>query len=228
MRTLLLPETRVPVLKPPSHTALDMAFGVGAGTTLFDKSRYRSHGAIITATWAAGLHGYCLDFNAANPDYVTIPAAHTQLDFTAEDFSIVCRLNADSTAARFYILNRGKANTDGYGFRVDAGGAIQLFTWQLAAWQWTRTAAGAVVAGNWYTLGMSRNGAAVTLYRNGVVVPVTADVHLNPTSSARNALVGIYEGLATYPFDGKMEFLRIFRGIALAASEHLAWHNALA
>ena len=88
---ILLPREIIPPFHLRDFVKLDMAFGVGAGATLFDKSRYRSHGAIITATWAAGVHGYCLDFVLATPDFVTIPAAHTQLDFTAQAFSIVLR-----------------------------------------------------------------------------------------------------------------------------------------
>ena len=67
---LALPRAKIAVPKLPSYEVLNMAFGVGAGAQLFDKSRYRSHGAIITATWAAGLHGFCLNFVPGNPDHV--------------------------------------------------------------------------------------------------------------------------------------------------------------
>ena len=223
-----IPEVRVPAPKPPSYRALDMAFGVGAGAVLGDKSRYRSHGAITGASWAAGLHGYCLDFNPALPSYVEIPAAHTQLNFTAEDFSLTARIYIDSMPVAPQIFGRGKTNKDGYELFVYTDGRIVFYTDQAAANQQTLSAVGDIVVATWYTLGVSRAGASVRLYRNGVDVTATPGVHINPLTCARTAKIGIYDDLSGAPLDGKIEFLRIFRGIALAASEHLAWHNALA
>ncbi|GAI66611.1 unnamed protein product, partial [marine sediment metagenome] len=127
---LLLPKVEAPVLPMPSYVKLAMAFGVGAGATLFDKSRYRSHGAITTATWAAGVHGYCLDFVPGNPDHVVIPAAHTQLNFIAEDFSIIARVNADDLTADREIFMRGELNVDGHEMKLRGGGGLDFFTYQ--------------------------------------------------------------------------------------------------
>ena len=225
---LLLPGRRVPAPKPPSYLALAMAFGVGAGTSLYDKSRYRSHGAITGASWAAGVHGYCLDFNAALPSYVEIPAAHTQLEFTAEDFSIIVRVNFDALAAFEKVFIRGLFNTDGYLLHVDRTGLILLATNQALANQCSFSNAGMIVPGTWYTIGCSRSGAVGKVYRNGVDITTTSAVHINPATCARTAKIGIDDNKVDSPVDGKIEFLRIFRGIALQASEHLAWHNALA
>lgn len=225
---LALPRGKILVPKPKSYIKLDMAFGVGAGTSLFDKSRYRSHGAITTATWAAGLHGYCLDFVAANPDYVVIPAAHTQLNFTAEDFSIVMRVKADLLPGLSWLFARGRIANDGYYVVFDNTGVVNFYTIQGAANQITISNAALIVAGAWTTVGVSRAGASVRLYKNGVDDVAIAGGHIDPRTSARSAKIGVHDDLATFPLDGKIEFLRIFGGIALAASEHLAWHNALA
>lgn len=225
---LLLPGRIMPAPKPPSRIALNMAFGVGAGAVLGDKSRYSSHGAITTATWAAGLHGYCLNFVPGNPDYVTIPAAHTQLNFTSEDFSIIARVNIDDLTDWRDIFLRGLHNTDGYQFYIGAAGFIYFATHQALVSQITRSSNGDIVTGNWYTIGASRSGASARTYRNGVDVTSVVGVHIDPLTCARSAKIGIYDDLAAGPLDGRMEFLRIFRGVALVASEHLAWHNALA
>jgi len=226
--SLLLPKVRAPVPKRPSYEVLNMAFGVGAGATLFDKSRYRSHGTITTASWAAGLHGYCLDFNPANPDYVAIPAAHTQLDFTSEDFSLIARVYIDDLTAIRTIFNRGQRNNDGYHLWVHNNGRLMFETSQALALQTSHSCIGSVVTLAWYTIGCSRTGASARLYLNGVEDTLVAAVHINPLTSARNTAIGISSDLVTWPVDGKIEFLRIFRGIALATSEHLAWHRALA
>lgn len=224
---LLAPRVKVPVLPMPTYVKLAEAFGVGAGASLFDKSRYRSHGAITGAAWAAGVHGYCLDFNAAVPDYVEIPAAHTQLNFTSEDFSGIARINLETLTDNETIIVRGLLATDGWWFFVLDTGNLAVYTMRPVGAGGTLSAAGDIGAGTWYTVGFSRNGASVKLYRNGVDVTVAPGVHADLLPSARTAKIAVYDDLATSPLDGKIEFLRIFGGIALAASEHLAWHNAL-
>ena len=87
---------------------------------------------------------------------------------------------------------------------------------------------GDMVTGTWYTVGVSRDGAAARIYVNGVDEVRVEGTHINPLTSARSAKIGIHDDKASNPFDGQIEFLRIFGGIALSASEHLAYHNALA
>lgn len=225
---LLLPGRRVPAPPMPSYVKLAMAFGLGAGATLYDKSRYRSHGAITTATWVAGVHGYCLDFNPANPDYVLIPAAHTQLNFTTQDFSIIARVRFDDIDARRSIFNRGGWGTSGYYLEIDAATRLDFTTIQGAPAQTTQALAGALAINTWYTVGMSRSGAVVTLYRNGVDFTNVHGAHVNPLTRNTHAIIGGYGAGPTHSMDGKIEFLRVFGGIALSTSEHLAWHNVLA
>jgi len=123
---------------------------------------------------------------------------------------------------------RGFGDVDGYQFFSDFQGRLDMRTYQLAATQRTSTAIGSIVAGNWYTTGFSRSGAVVTIYRNGVEITAIIGVHIDPATCAREGFIGILHDRVQWPFDGKMEFLRVFGGIALSASEHLAWHNALA
>lgn len=225
---LLLPEVRPPRLALPSYVKLDMAFGVGSGGQLFDKSRYRSHGAINGPEWAAGLHGACLDFDSTVPDYVLIPAARsTQLNFIAEDFSVIARVNIDSLLAHNWICCRGVLSISGWDFFARSDGILRFATNQAAATQQTDSALGAITTGAWLTLGFSRSGAAVQVYRNGVDITTVPAVHINPLTSLEDTHIGIRTGL-TQALDGKMEFLRVFGGVALTASEHLAWHRALA
>ena len=225
---LLLPKVRAPVPKLPSYEVLNMAFGVGAGALLFDKSIYRSHGAITTATWAAGLHGYCLDFNSANPDYVVIPAAHTQLNFQTESFSIIARVYVDDFTINHSLFIRGLINADGYDWFLHTVGRSEFRTHQALASQTSRSLPGSILINTWYTLGISRSGASVRTLIDGVDATAVVGVHINPLTSARDAKIGVWDNLIAQPYDGRIEFLRVFRGIALTTSEHLAWHNALA
>jgi len=224
---LLLPRVVAPARILPSYVKLDMAFGVGAGTTLYDKSRYRSHGAIVGADWAAGLHGYALNFTPSNFDHVEIPAAKTQLNFTSGKFSIVMRVRFDSFAGNPILFQRGWWNTDGYQFYALSTGRLFIYTYQAAANQSSNTVAGTLVTATWYTLGLSRNGASIRLFINGIDRTAGTGTHVAPLTSARSAKIGISDDLISSPLDAKMEFLRIFGGVALSASEQLAWHNAL-
>ena len=228
MTELFLPRRTIEDTRLPSYVKLDMAFGVGAGTYLRDKSRYWSHGAITGAAWATGAHGKCLEFNPATPSYIEIDAGYDQLDFTSEKFSIVSRVYLDDLSDRRIIICRGIYNTDGWNYFFHNIKSLVLRTYQSGAYQQTTTAAASISTGVWYTAGMSRDGASVKLYLNGVDSNSVVGTHVNPATSSRSAKIGIYDNKSNYPFDGKMEFLRIFGGVALSASEHLAWHNALA
>ena len=219
---------RIAAPKMPSYVKLDMALGVGAGSTLFDKSRYRAHGAITGASWAAGLHGKALDFDKAIPSYVEIPAAHTQLNFTSEKFSLIIRVRFANLDARSWLLSRGKLIEDGYRWWAYANGRVDLDTNDGTFSKVSLLAIGSVTTATWYTLGVSRDGATVTMYLDGVDATHEHGTHTNPATCARAALIGVKEGKTDNPLDGKIEFLRIFGGIALSDSEHLAWHNALA
>lgn len=225
---LLVPRPRLVVPKPKSYVKLDMAFGVGAGTTLYDKSRYRSHGAITGASWATGLHGKCLDFDSTIPSYVEIPAAHTQLNFTSEDFSIIARVYLDDLTDARAVFARGlRVNQDGYSVIINSSGGIEFWTFQDGAYQYTISTYSINTATH-YTIGVSRDGAVGKVFLNGVDITLACSGHKNPKTSSQNAYIGVVGDKVRYPFDGKMEFLRVFGGIALSASEHLAWHNALA
>lgn len=225
---LWTPPRRLARYELPSYVKLDMAFGIGEGAKLMDKSRYRAHGTISGAAWADGLHGRCLDFDRTANDYVGIPAAYTHLDFTSEDFSLVCRVKINATFVANYIYDRGEVGVGGWQFLVEGGGTIYLYTSQAAAAQWTTSASGAISPNTRYTLGMTRAGAVVTLFRNGADVTATPQSHTDPAAADAIAYIGINAGASKTGLGGKMEFLRVFGGLALPASAHLAWHNALA
>jgi len=211
-----------------SYVKLDMAFGVGAGTQLMDKSRYRSHGTISGAAWADGLHGKALDFERDDVDYVEIAAAYDQLNFTSEDFSMIIRAYFESLPTSMDIFTRGEYTINGFYVQVRAAGYMVIYTNQSGQVQLSRSSDGSIAAGSWKTLGFSRSGSSIEVYINGVEDTSVAGTHENPAASARGATIGVYTNLTSSPMDGKIEFLRIFGGIALSTSEHLAWHNALA
>lgn len=227
VETLILPRPKIEVPRLPSYIKLMMAFGLGTGTSLFDKSRHRAHGTISGAAWATGLHGYALDFVATNKDYVEIAAAYDHLDFTSEDFSVIMRMKFDVLSTRQRLLVRGGPITDGWWLFRGSDNTINVFTAQSGIQQSSTSSAAIASTAVWYTVGFSRDGASVTIFIDGAKDTPTAGIHYDPATCARSLKIGIKDDKVTEPFDGKIEFLAVF-GVALAASEHSAWHNALA
>jgi len=225
---LLLPRVKVPVRPLLTYKKLDMAFGVGAGASLYDKSRYRYHGPITTATWAAGVHGSCLNFDLTNPDYVHVATPTPQLNFVAGRFSMVFRFRTTTMAVYQRLISRGDYLVDGWLVQARINGVIGVHTSQLGTSDRSDTSPGSIAINTWYTIGISRNGTSIRIYINGVDDTTIVDVHADPLTSPKTLKIGIGDDLISEPLDGRMEFLRIFGGVTLSASEHLAWHRALA
>ena len=193
----------------------------GVGSKIYDIGPHRMYGGITGAVWTPDGRG--LDFNPATPSYVTIPAAYTQLDFTSEDFSIIARIYVDDLTSARYLFTSGRWQRDGYQFWLDTNGRVLFDTSQNLANQTSACPNNSVATGSWFTVGVSRDGASVKLLVNGVDVTNLFGVHVDPLASARDRRIGTrYDG-ATNPFDGKIEFLRIFKR-ALSEEEHMIVH----
>lgn len=200
-------------------------------TVLEDASRYGSDGAFQASghpLWVKNPAGlWELDFNPNTPDYIVIPASATQLDFTSGDFSIIWRVKIDSLADHRNLFEKGQYPIDGYMTRINTNGSWYFWTCQADANQATLTATGAFVTDTCYTVGMSRVGATITLFRNGVDITSGYGIHINPDSAiAKTARVGIRYDFVTNPLDGKLSYLGIWSR-ALPAEEHAARHYEL-
>ena len=200
-------------------------------THIRDSSSYSSDGDKVAANRPQEVPGdktsYAQDFNSGNPDYIEIPTSHTQLDFTSEKFSIIIRVYIDSIANSPTLLMRGVDSGSGYWFYVASNGRLYFNTNQTAARQRTRSAISQIAAATYYTLGMSRDGASVQLLKNGVAMPQESAVHINPLTSSINCYIGVRNNEITQPFDGKIEFLGIFGGVALTPAFHKAFDESI-
>lgn len=185
--------------------ALLMTEGTGTETQDWSKNALEAPTLTGPPAWAqmgSGLN--LLSFNNATPDFIEIAALEsTELDFTAEDFSLGIWVYADSIAL-IDLINRGLDNTDGYELSITALGAIEFTTNQAAASQVTDTDDGVIVATAWYHVMIVRDGASVRIYINGRDRTATEGVHIAPLTSNRKFLVGIYDDEATRPFDGRL------------------------
>lgn len=199
-------------------------------TVLEDASRYGSDGDFQASghpAWVKRPSGlWELDFDSGTPDYVEIPASFTQLDFTSGDFSIIARVKVDAFTDSAYIFMRGLASVDGYSFYLSVNGNIFCRTYQSGATQTSYSDSNVVTTGSWFTVGMSRSGASVIPYANGVDVPSTVGEHIDPETCSRTAKIGIYDNLTLFPFGGQISYLAIWSR-ALPEEEHAARHYEL-
>ena len=137
------------------------------------------------------------------------------------------RIRADDLSGTPFLFVRGVAFADGYYSFIRPTGSIEFYTNQGAARQLSATSAGDILINNCYTMGISRSGASIRLYVNGLDVTNVAGTHINPLTCARAAKIGIHDDLTSFPFDGKIEFLSISGNVALTPSWHLTFHNTI-
>ncbi len=195
--------------------------------TLYDMSRYKSHGAITGAVWTRLENGlYVLDYNSATPDSIAIPDADSrQMDFTSGVFSGIARVRFDGVAGHMALINRGVSNASGWEW-INIDGRLYFYTNQVAAQQYSSTALVSLVADTRYTLGFTRDGNSVRLYVNGVDGTTTVGNHIDPVTAAVSTFFGVYNDGTSWPFDGQISFLGIYK-YALTAGQHLNIHEDL-
>jgi len=214
---------------------LPMTEGIGTITKDIGGRNAVDHTATLTGppTWTQlALNNLTvLSFNPATPDFLEIPAAETtDLDFQVQEFTLLAWIYVDTFTVNRMIFCRGLLNTDGWFFSVNAGRGLSFTTNQAAASQTTASSNALITAATWTLVGVSRYGAApawrypaqgALIYKNGVMNGTghPATVHVNPLTSARKLLVGIYDDEASNPADGYIWRPRILER-AISPSEH--------
>ncbi|GAG54458.1 unnamed protein product [marine sediment metagenome] len=197
-------------------------------TVLEDASIYGSDGDFKSSghpAWVKNAAGiWELGFDSAAIDYVEITCP--QCNFTFEDFSIIVRFTEGTLDVIDVLFIRGISGSDGYSFHLAENGEARFQTFQVAVSQLTSTAAGAIVNGGIYTLGLSRSGEDVFIYRNGIDITSVSGTHINPLTCARTAKIGVWDTKNQYGFDGKMSYMGVW-GYALSAEAHAAKHQEL-
>ncbi|MBA7589330.1 hypothetical protein ES708_31412 [subsurface metagenome] len=202
-------------LKTLPDLALRLRLDEKAGIVAYDTSKHATNGTIFGATPTDGLiaGGQFFTLN----DYISVTAP--QCDFTSEDFSITLNMRVDDLTIHRMILTRGEYTTEGWTSYVASNGQLIFTTTQTAAAQTSRTAIGFIQTGIDYNIGVSRTGASVRLYAGGIDVTSIVGNHLDPKSCVQPLLVGIYQNLHNYPFDGMLDNLVIYSR-HLDATEH--------
>ncbi len=203
--------------------SLPMFEGTGTATVRDVARPHHPVGMTHSPAWGTLASGQTyLDLDGAN-DYLQCAAAScTDLDFTTGDFSGCVWATQTTNNGYQHLMCRGTLATDGWLFRYYAhatAGYIQFCSSQAGASQNSRYT-GALTNGAWVCCGFSRSGASVRIYMNGADATTVAGSHVNPATSARKLLLGIYDDEATLALDGSMWNPRIWNR-ALSPSEHM-------
>ncbi len=185
--------------------------------TIRDRSGSRNNGTITGATWSRlGSGLWTLDFASGN--FVDCGNG-SSLNFTTSDFSLEAWINLTSAATNPTIFCRGLHLTDGYFAYINTNRGINFLTEQSGDAQNTVAANATITLATWTHLLITRDGATVKMYKNGVEVTyATVGVHTNPTTSTRNFRIGILDDEASQPFVGKIALPRVYNTALTAAN----------
>jgi len=168
---------------------LQMKEGSGVKTQDWAKPHHKTR-LINTPTWTDidGLN--LIELDGALEFIQSYSGDTADLDFVADDFGIMSFVYFDAIGSRESILTRGQEDVDGYAVYKDANDAIVFETYQAGATQITKTGNSAVSAITWYHIMITRSGASVRIYINGVDKTSTVGTHINPTTATRELKIG--------------------------------------
>ena len=141
-----------------------------------------------------------------------IEATITELNFTSEDFSIEAWFKVAQVGADQVIFCRGEYQVGGYYFYVHSGNYLTFITNQAGSVQSSGSSA-FVAVDTWYHTVVTRSGASVKIFVNGVEDTAAAGSHTDPVSSALTVKVGISWTNAWGDYKGNIGEIRIYNRV---------------
>jgi len=166
----------------------------GSGSTWYDLSGNSINGTLVGSPVFNATAPKTFQFTSAGSKYVNLGAV---LNYTTQDFSFLMWIKVDSLSTNIggqgpIILGNGAYQSNGYYCQVRTDGGFFFSTNQSGVQQTTSSAASQISTGVWYSIGISRKGNSVKIYKNGVNVTTTSGTHVNPTTTGANFLLNGY------------------------------------
>jgi hypothetical protein len=200
---------------------LDLPYREATGIITMDRAKPNRHIDLVnTPTWASIASGLgVLDFDAASNEYGECDVLDTlDLDFTTDDYSIVCWVNWCDTGISELIVGRYETNVDGWDIYLTSmaldtlsqrhhHSSLAQLTDSCYSVGWTPD------TGLWTLLGVTRSGLWPLHYRNAVALTMaySAFGFRSPDTCNQDLVIGT-RGVTknTNFYDGMMQGLRIW------------------
>ncbi len=156
---------------------------------------------------ATGKVGQAQDF-AGDDDYIN-NGNNAVLNITGA-ITIEACIYPQVLATSDIIVCRGLWQTDGYFLQIGATANDLDFSFnQSEAVQYIYSNNAILSTNNWYYVAGVRSGASGYIYLNGADQTLSTDSIINPTTSARNAYLGVYNSELHNFFDGIIDEVRV-------------------
>ena len=205
---------------------------MGTGTTLFDATANGNNGTLTNSpAWqtsgAFAGPGNALDFEEDSTPYVDVDCKDgngTSLQITGSQIALEAWINPESFAAGYWgdpIIDKSNSSQQGYVLRCGGNGVLSFNLGNGAVWTDLLSPENTLTTGKWQHVAGVYDGAAMTLYVNGVAVATKAE-----SASIANALnvnMRISGGEVystpsdTRLFDGMIDDVRIWNTSRTAA-----------
>jgi len=189
-------------------------FDEGTGSDVSDETGVNDGTAAGGLTWAVGhCPGFSGEFNSSA--YVDC-GNDSSLNFTSGDFSLEFWAYFDDLSTYRFIFCRGDF-TKGYSCYIGDNLRLYFYTYQAATSQYSASTAFAELD-TWYHIVITRTGAVVKIYVDGVDVTDISGTHIDPDTSNNNVKIGVYDDGAFKPFSGYLDDVRVYNSCLSAAT----------
>ncbi len=205
-------DMEAPVQTPKTGPVADYSFDEGSGETAEDLTGNGHTATLEGAEWTThGRYGGALEFDAANEDFVSIPAS-TSLDGT-EELTIEAWVRPTVTAESTILMKEREGSGPSYSYALYQYNDQPHGYFQESEEGVLAPSEPSLPAGAWTHLAITDNGAYSRLYVNGALVDTEVAIPLGGHGEIRlggNSIWGEY-------FDGRIDEVRIYdRGLDTA------------
>jgi len=164
---------------------------VSGSTTWNDMSGFSNNGTLVNGPTFNSANGGSIVFDGVN-DWVN---CGNILNYTSQPFSFGYWINFNSFTTNAsgqgpIVFYKGAFNNRGYYVQHGSSG-FTFTTNQSGSAQFT-SGTGVNTVGVWYYVVITRNGASVRTYVNGVDTTSSAGSHVDPVSSSENFRLAVY------------------------------------
>lgn len=178
-------------------TTASLPFGVTGVTT-----------TSVGITTFSKYYGNSVYFNGTSGNYISFPD-NPDFEFASEDYTVEFWCNPSRSVSYEEIVSKGLP----WQLYRDGAGTFSLAASADNGTYWTNASIGTGAVGQWHHIAVSRKGSTTYGFVNGVSGLTTSSFPIYDGTSS--LVIGSYApDLASYPYRGYIQDLRIYKGVA--------------